>query len=93
MTTGDVPAGLPPAAQGKASSIKSSDVYGSYQTGVPTTITAGTAGVARVEGAAAQLDAEAPVQVRGLSPELLQRPAGVLLVIIGIALALSWFDR
>lgn len=93
MTTGDVPAGLPPASQGKQSSIRSADMYGSYQTGVPTTIVAGSAGAARVEGMGAQLDAEAPVQVRGLSPELLQRPAGVLLVLVAIVAALSWFDR
>jgi hypothetical protein len=93
MITEDVPAGLPPASQGKQSSIKSADVYGSYQTGVPTTIVGGSAGVARVEGAAAQLDAETPVKVQGLSPELLRRPAGVLLVLVAIAAVLSWLDR
>ena len=93
MTTGDVPAGLPPAAQGKASSNKSADVYGSYQTGVPTTVVGGSAGIARVEAASSALDAEAPIKVRGISPELLQRPAGWLVVLVAIAAALSWFDR
>lgn len=93
MTTTDVPAGLPPAAQGKQSSLRSADVYGSYQTGVPTTITGGSAGIARVEAASTIADSETPIKVQGLSPAILNRPAGVLAVIVVIALALSWLDR
>lgn len=93
MVTQDVPAGLPPGQQARQSSLRQADVYGSFPSGVPTTIVAGTSGGARVESAQDADDREAPIKFQGLSPAFLQRPAGALLVIVGALLVFSWLDR
>lgn len=92
MTTGDVPAGMPPATQGRQSSIGTADVYGSFATAVPTTIVAGTAGGARVSAASDALDREAPIKINGIGPDFLTRPAGILVVGLGALALLSYFD-
>ena len=87
MTTTDLPAGMP-AVQGRPGSIGIGEVYGSQATAVPTTIMAGSVGGGRVQAATVQLDAEAPVTVQGLPTTFLERPAGVLLVMVaGLAIA------
>jgi len=91
-TVQDVPAGLPPT-QTRPSSVRSSDVYGSFSTGVPTTIVTGTSGGGRIAAATTEVDAEAPVTIRGLDASFLTRPAGVLVVAIGILAVLSLLDR
>ncbi|MCC7134050.1 MAG: hypothetical protein IT352_15440 [Gemmatimonadales bacterium] len=91
-TVENVPAGLPPA-QIRPSSIRSSDVYGAYAAGVPTTISEGTAGGGRVKAATEGLDAESPITVRGLDASFLARPAGVLLVAVAALAVLSYLDR
>ncbi len=92
-TVQDVPAGLPPA-QVRQSSVRSADVYGSYATGAPTTISEGTAGGGRVRAATEGIDAEAPLTVRGrLDASFLSRPAGLLLLAVAALAALSYLDR
>lgn len=93
MVTADVPAGMPPGNQVRQSSLRQADVYGSFPSGVPTTIVAGSSGGARVEAAQDAADRELPIKIQGLSPDFLMRPAGALLVLVGAAFVLSWFDR
>lgn len=93
MQTTDVPAGLPPTSQARASSIKAGDIYGAYATAVPTTIQAGTAGGARVSAASDQLEAETPLTFRGFGPDFFRRPAGVLLLAVGALAVFSYLDK
>jgi hypothetical protein len=90
-TVTDAPAGLPPA-QLRPSSIRAADVYGSFQTGVPTTVVAGTSGGARIAAATEQLDSEAPITVNGIGPEFLTRPAGILVILVVGLAALSFME-
>lgn len=91
MTVEDPPAGLPPA-QTRPSSLTRADVYGSFQTGVPTSVVAGTSGGARIAAATDAVDATAPITINGLGPDFLHRPAGILLLIVAGLAAFSLME-
>lgn len=89
--TGVVPPAVSiPAPSRRPGSAKWSDIYGGLNFGATTAATGG-------EGAARAADAArnsgAPITVRGIGPDFLARPAGVLVVLV-IALAIwSYTDR
>lgn len=91
-TVENVPVGLPPT-QVRPASVKSSDVYGSYATGAPTTISEGTAGGGRVQAATEGIERETPLTVKGIDASFLARPAGVLVLAVAALAALSYMDR
>lgn len=91
-TTVPLPAGMP-VRQARPASINTADVYGSTATGVPTTVMAGTAGGGRVQAATDDVDGAAPITINGIGPDFLARPAGVLLVLVGLLVALALTDH
>jgi hypothetical protein len=85
----------PPAltpASARPSSISTADMYGPYATGIPSTVQVGTAGYGAGTAQDAAMEREAPVTVNGLPSTFLQRPAGVVVVLIVFLLLLSLSD-
>lgn len=89
MSVVTTPTPTPPPSS-RPPSLSTADLYGSYQTGIPSTTVMGTVGQSNAEAADNALDAETPLSV-GLPTTFLVRPAGVLVILL-VALALLSFD-
>lgn len=81
------PPALPGRVYRRPSSVGAADIYGSYPTGVPTTVTDGTTGGARVEDAIAEVQGAAPG-----APGFLQSPVAILLVFLAGLAVLSYVE-
>jgi hypothetical protein len=91
MATGVVPPPVVlPAPSRRPGSANFADVYGAPAFG-PTTAAVGGEGARREAGAA--LAGGAPITINGIGPDFLARPAGALVVLVGVLVALSFLDR
>lgn len=90
MTVVDPPA-LPPASV-RPPSLSTADLYGPYATNIPSTVQVGTAGYGAASATDVAMANEAPVTVQGLPATFLQRPAGVVVVLLVFLLLLSLSD-
>lgn len=85
-TVQDLPA-MPATLYRRPSSIGSADIYGSYPTSVPTTVTDGSVGGARVEAAISDVQGATPAE-----PDFLRSPVAVLLVLVGALAVISFAE-